>query len=353
MTPPCVLEFLRDDPLRTTRVVPDTVPAPGPGELLFEVERYTLTSNNVTYARRGDARGYWTPFPAGEPGWGRVPAWGIVRVVDGDRALAAPGERFLGYVPMATHVLVRAKAVPHGLRATAPERAGMDPLYRDLLGVPDDLDDTGLAVLPGLPAAAHLADELQGAAQVVVSSASSRTATTTAVLLRGTEVRVVGLTSASRTGDAARAEVYDELLDYDHAGEVPSAPGTVYVDVAGRPGVTAAVYRALGADLVRSLRVGVTQPDDEAPVGLPEPAPEQFNVGGRRVEIAARIGEDGLIAFERRARDPLLAWAAAHLEPERVHGLEDARKAWERAVDGGIGPRTALTVVPVQGVPSV
>lgn len=346
MTSPRVLEFLRDDPLRTTRVVPDAVPAPGPGELLLEVERYTLTSNNVTYARLGDVRGYWTPFPAGERGWGRVPAWGIARVVDGDRALAAAGQRFLGYVPMATHVLVRAEAVPHGLRATAPERAGMDPLYRDLLGVPAGVDDTGLAVLPGLPAAAHLADELQGAAQVVVSSASSRTAITTAVLLRRAGVRVVGLTSASRTGDAARAEVYDAILDYDHAGAVPSAPGTVYVDVAGRPRVTLAVYRALGSHLVRSLRVGATQPDDEAPVGLPEPAPEQFNVGGRRVEVARRIGEDGLIAFEQRVRDPLLAWAAAHLEPERVHGLEEARKAWERTWRGEVDPLAAVTVLP-------
>ena len=35
-------------------------------------------------------------------------------------------------------------------------------------------------------------------------------------------------------------------------------------------------------------------------MGLPEPAPEQFNVGGRRVGVAARIGEDALIAFEQQ-----------------------------------------------------
>ncbi|MFC5062337.1 DUF2855 family protein [Actinomycetospora atypica] len=351
MTSSRALEFLRTDPLRTTRVVPDPLPAPGPGELLFEVERFTLTSNNVTYARRGDALGYWAPFPAGEEGWGRVPAWGLARVVDGDPALAAPGELFLGYVPMATHVLVRAEAVSHGLRATAPEWAGMHPLYRDLLPVSGDVDDTGLAVLPGVPAAAHLGEELRGAARVVVSSATSRTAITAAVLLRRAGVPVVGLTAATRVGRAERAEVYDEVLDYDHAGDVRPAPGTVYVDVAGRPEVTAAVARALGSTLVRSLRVGVTQPDDEAPVAVPGPAVEQFNVGLRRVEVAAERGEEQLIALERRARDPLVAWAGAHLVAERVPGLEGAREAWTRTWRGEVDPLAAVTVVPRPGTP--
>jgi hypothetical protein len=345
------LEFRRDDPLRTTRVVADPLPEPGPGSLLLRVERFTLSSNNVTYARNGDALGYWTPFPAGEPGWGRVPAWGAARVVAGDAALAAPGELLIGFLPMATHVFVRAEPRPNGVRATAPERSAMVPLYRDLMRADDGIGDPELAVRLGTTAT-----QLAGAvgeskpAQVVFSSATSRTALTTAVVLRDAGVRVVGLTA--RTDLAARAEAFDEVRSYVDIGGVSGVPGTVYVDVAGRADVTAEVHRILGAALVRSIRVGATHPSDRdpaaAPPALPGPPVERFNVGTRRIAVADRIGEPAMEALERESVPKLAAWAAKHLAVARFAGLEQARQVWQRLCAGEVAPMTVVMIDPAE-----
>jgi hypothetical protein len=345
------LEFRRDDPLRTTRVVADSLPEPGPGSLLLRIERFTLTSNNVTYARHGDALGYWTPFPAGEPGWGRVPAWGAARVVAGDVALAAPGELLIGFLPMATHVFVRAEPRPSGVRATAPERSAMVPLYRDLMRADDGIGDTELAVRLGTTAT-QLAGEVRESkpAQVVFSSATSRTALTTAVLLRDAGIRVVGLTA--RTDLAARAEAFDEVRSYADIDGVSGVPGTVYVDVAGRADVTAEVHRILGAALVRSIRVGATHPSDRDPAAaspaLPGPSVERFNVGTHRIAVADRIGEPAMEALERESVPKLAAWAAKHLAVERFAGLEQARQVWQRLCAGEVAPMTVVMIDPAE-----
>ncbi len=46
-----------------------------------ELERFALTANNLTYAKLGDALGYWRYFPAPQ-GWARTPVWGVGRVVE-------------------------------------------------------------------------------------------------------------------------------------------------------------------------------------------------------------------------------------------------------------------------------
>ena len=52
-----------------------------PGQIRLSVERFALTTNNITYAVAGDMLDYWGFFPV-EPGaddtrWGRIPAMGL------------------------------------------------------------------------------------------------------------------------------------------------------------------------------------------------------------------------------------------------------------------------------------
>lgn len=74
--------------LSVTRVTEAELGPPGPGEVLFEVERFGFSANNVTYALLGEALRYWDLFPA-EPGWGRIPVWGYLRVAAGAAAWLA------------------------------------------------------------------------------------------------------------------------------------------------------------------------------------------------------------------------------------------------------------------------
>ena len=64
--------------LHRTRITESHVPEPGPAEVVFEVERFGLSANNVTYALLGDTFGYWDLFPAAS-GWGQIPVWGYLR----------------------------------------------------------------------------------------------------------------------------------------------------------------------------------------------------------------------------------------------------------------------------------
>ena len=68
--------------LQQTRIV-NPAPAPlGEGEVRLRVDRFALTTNNITYAVYGEAMQYWNFFPAAEPGWGRVPVWGFADVAE-------------------------------------------------------------------------------------------------------------------------------------------------------------------------------------------------------------------------------------------------------------------------------
>ena len=46
-----------------------------PGEVRLTLDRFALTSNNISYALSGDFLDYWGFFPT-ENGWGRLPAMG-------------------------------------------------------------------------------------------------------------------------------------------------------------------------------------------------------------------------------------------------------------------------------------
>ena len=94
------MDFLvRRDDLRQCRFDETDVPEPGPGEAVLELERFGLTSNNVTYAVMGDAMSYWKFFPA-EEGWGRIPVWGFAHVEASAHDDLPEGARVYGYFPV-------------------------------------------------------------------------------------------------------------------------------------------------------------------------------------------------------------------------------------------------------------
>ncbi len=346
------LEVALAAPLRQTRVVIDQLHDRGKGSLLLAVERFGLSGNNISYAQLGNefGLGYWRPFPA-ENGWGRVPAWGVARVLAGDPSLADVGDRFVGLVPMADHMVVHAARTARGLRDTSPERNGMLPIYRDMRRVStdrtwrEDLLDVNLVLRPAYPPAALLDDELHqsGVGAVVLTSATSKTALMIARLLTERGVRTTGLTSAGHLAAAASTRAYTSVSTYDEVTTLPVEP-TVLLDVAGDPATARAVHTRFGGDLVRNVFVGGTHHDAAAPdLAVPlTPEPELFNTGGREVELASSRGEEEVLRLETAARDRLVPWAAGWLSTRGVIGARDVEAEWHRLV---LGPQadSALT----------
>ena len=98
-----VLE-MRSDALAETRLTPESL-EPADGQALLRILRFGCTANNVTYWLLGEQLGFARYFPA-PAGWSRVPAWGIAEVTASRTDAVREGERFFGYFPMATDVML-------------------------------------------------------------------------------------------------------------------------------------------------------------------------------------------------------------------------------------------------------
>ena len=158
------------------------------GAVRLRIDRFALTSNNITYGAFGENMSYWSFFPTGDAATGCIPVWGFATVIESRIEGVAVGERFYGYYPIADEVVLYPVAVnAHRFIDGAPHRRELhgvynqylrcssDPLYR-----PDDEDV--LALYRPLFTTSFLIDDFLadngffGAGEVLVSSASSKTA---------------------------------------------------------------------------------------------------------------------------------------------------------------------------------
>lgn len=353
-----VLEVPRDEPLRRTRVTTEALLPPRDGQVHLVVERFGLSSNNVTYALLGDVLGHWLPFPAAD-GWGRVPAWGVATVVAGDPAVAPVGARFTGYLPMATHVSVHAVATSHGLRVVSPERAEMALMYRELRRIDgdptwdEDLIDAEVLMLPVSPAAGLLEYDLRraGTRHVVITSASSKTSLGVGRLLVEHGVRVTGLCGRERVPAVTSVGAFDQVLPYDDLTGLGVIEQTTYVDVAGDPAVTQDVLNRLGSAARGSVAVGGTRlaslgGTSTFEVEQPGPRAVQFDAGQREVDLMDELGHDAVAHIRQHARQVLVPWAAGALNVQRLEGLHAAGQAWVRMGAGSLEPLEAIIVYP-------
>jgi hypothetical protein len=346
------IEVRRDD-FAQARVVDEEPAVLADGQALLAVERFGITANVITYAVAGDAIGYWRFFPASEEGWGRIPVWGFAEVVASASEALDEGERLFGYLPMASHVCLTPEQRGGAVVDTAEHRAELPPVYnryRRVGGAPSEGDARELVLRPLLMTSFLLADqlvaeELSGARQVLVSSASSKTALGLAFELARAGVRVVGLTSARNADFVRSVGIYDEIVTYDGLGAIDGAVDTVAVDVAGAPDVRRRVHEAFGDHLQRSVLVGATHRAPDAfrtAPGTPGPRPEFF-FAPDRVQVRAR--EWGRAEFQSRVEAAFaacLSWTEGWLRIETSAGRDAALAAYRRVLAGEVAPDTAL-----------
>jgi hypothetical protein len=278
----------------------------GEGEAQLLVERFALSTNNITYAIKGNELGYWRLFPA-SPGWGVIPAWGYARVVRSRSPSLREGERVFGLVPMGTRFTVRPAAHPLGFVDVASHRAEFARAYSQYVTVAGEGDETELILRPLFVTAVLLdlllSEEAPDRVQtVILTSASSKTAYGLAHLLAERPVQTIGLTSARRVDWVESLELYDVVFAYEDLRELRAQTGTVLIDFAGDRAIVRSLHERLGEKLTRSILVGFTHWQAEADEAqLPGPAPEFFFAPDEIARRGRELGQLYAAAWERFA----------------------------------------------------
>jgi hypothetical protein len=181
------------------------------GEITLRIDRFAITTNNVTYLTFGEAPlHYWSFFPTGDPDWAQMPVWGFAEVVESTVPEIPCGDRFYGFFPIANVLRLHPERLSargffdgsaHRLPLTSAynfsTRCSTDPAYSA------ELENYQALLRPLFVTSWMLADYLEdnaffGATQLVVSSAYSKTAYGTADWLdEHAGVDQIALTSAS------------------------------------------------------------------------------------------------------------------------------------------------------------
>lgn len=338
-----VLE-VRSDALAETRLVAESL-EPADGQALLRILRFGCTANNITYALLGDQLGFARFFPA-PAGWTRVPAWGIAEVVATRTDAVNQGERLFGYCPMAAEMLLTPRAAPFGVVDAAEHRASLMPAYNAYRRPDAEHEDEQILLRPLFLLAFLLDEDLaaRDAGAVLLSSASSKTASAIAFLLASRGCAVIGLTSPRNEQLVRGFGVYDEVASYDAIDALPRRP-IAFIDVAGDAQVRARVHEHFRDDLLFSGFVGATHLDASAFAAAPAldhgPPPEPVSANALLRERVRATGQDRLDADIARAWARYVAWSRGWLTVLRADGPEAVRSAFLEVLGGRVAPNEA------------
>lgn len=360
--------LVRKDQLGSTALRTSPVPELPDGQVRVRIDRFALTSNNITYAAMGDAMQYWQFFPVADTDkdgvpWGRIPVWGFGSVLESRHPELAVGERLYGYFPMSSGVdLTPAKVSAGAFFDAAPQRASLHPVYNQYTRCAADpfytADTEDLqALLRPLFITSWLIDDFLadndffGAtadatrpAVLLLSSASSKTAYGTAFqLAKRPGVQVVGLTSPGNVAFCESLGCYQRVLTYDQLDQIaPDAP-SIYVDFAGNASLRKALHTHC-TGLKFSSSIGATHVSDMGGAkDVPGPKATLFFAPAQIKKRSAEWGAQGLgqrlvqswTAFVAQVSQPAHPW----LSVQHHVGAQAVQVAYQQVLGGKGDPR--------------
>jgi hypothetical protein len=333
----------------------------GDGAVRLQIESFSVTANNITYAVVGDGFGYWNFFPAPE-GMGIVPMWGHAKVIESKCPDIAVGERVYGYLPMGTHLdVVPGNVSASGFSDSTDYRQPMSPIYNQYsrLNADPEHDPSREAermIFGPLFKTGFLIEyfmrneEWFGADRVILTSASSKTALGLAAVAkqRSPGVKRIGLTSAGNVDFVQSTGLYDEVLAYDEVGALEQV-ASVTVDFAGNAGLLAQLHNHLTDDLKYSCLVGATHIEERgaglgAGQDLPGPTPTLFFAPDHAVALFKEVGPQAAGQQMAESWRYFLDAVGGTVEIERKQGIEAAREVYLEMVQGHVDPTKGIVI---------
>lgn len=355
---------------RRTRIAAGRRPGLSPGQIRLEVERFALTTNNVTYAVVGDMFDYWGFFPTEAP-WGRLPVMGLGSVVESAHPGIAAGGRHFGFYPMSSEVVITAEprsgavgARPDGARSggevafrdVGAHRAQHAATYTDFRDVATDatfdLDRVDeYLLLWGMFMTSFLVDDylgdpdaqggmFRGAGQTLVTSASSKTSICLAACLALRDGHhSIGVTSPRNRAFVEGLGLYDEVITYGEIDRTDARVASGLVDMAGSGPVRSAIHTHFADNLKFSIAVGATHREDMGSDGdLPGAPPELFFAPAQSAKRAKDWGPDELANRTARAFNDLLDQTERWLTVVHRTGSDGVEATYRELLEGQADP---------------
>ena len=336
-----------------TRFVEGSEPGElAPGQVLFRVDRFAFTANNISYALSGDMLGYWRFFPT-EEDWGRIPAMGFGDVIASTHPEVAEGTRCFGFYPMSKYLVIEpSKVTAANITDGVAHRADIAAVYNQYSPVENDAmhsaaheDQTML--MRGLFMTSFLCDDMlgdndhYGAESVLITSASSKTSIALGVLVsKAGRAKAVGLTSSRNLEFVKSLGCYDQVITYEEVKSLRADQPVVMVDMAGNAEVKSALHHHFGDQMKYSCSVGATHWEATGGGGgeLPGAKPEFFFAPG---QIAKRTKDWGPAGLQERIGASWVAFrnsTDSWLRVKRGYGREAVLKVFNETLDAKTSP---------------
>jgi len=286
------------------------------GAVRAEIGPFALTANNITYMVTGDQIGYWKFFEPSaygidRAGTGRMPVWGYADITESKCEGVEAGAKIYGFFPIAKSIDMKpVKMNPLGFQDGIVHRASLHPVYNTYTltnsdpSFVDAFNDLQPVLRP-LFMTSFLIDDFFtdsdcfGAEQIVVISASSKTALGTAFCLKQSGgVKVVGLTSEGNKQFVKDTGFYHAVETYDTITDLNPDVKTAIIDMAGNGKVNAALYDHFEENLVYNCMVGKSHWKGAPPPKAKKGAPPVMFFAPDRAKL--RMGEWGGAGFAKK-----------------------------------------------------
>jgi len=291
--------------IRDVKINTDSISARdiGEGQILLKVDSFAYTSNNTSYAIFGDRIGYWHFFPTKDEGYGIIPTWGFGEVIASKHEKIMVGSRYYGYYPMGSHMVATpGKVSAYGWTDTVSHRTQLPALYNNYIDCSTDLiykaelENTQSIFRPLFTTSYLIRDmyadqEFMKADQIILTSASSKTAMGLAYCLKDDPLKTIGMTSGHRVEQVNSTGYYDEVYSYEDIKSISQVPSSI-VDFGGSAPVKSALDSHLSTHLTYLCLVGFVDWEADKVQGGPEGV--MFFAPTYAQE---KIKRDGMIAF--------------------------------------------------------
>ena len=318
-----------------------------PGEVRLTLERFALTSNNISYALGGDFLDYWGFFPA-EAGWGRLPAMGYGIVSESANPDIAEGGRYFGFFPVGNEHIVQAQTSRGGFIDAGTHREKHAMAYRafDKVSDTEGENDSAMLIFRGLFMTSFLAEDFLreqnffDATQVLITSASSKTSIALAHCLRANStMRVIGLTSDANVDFVNSIGDYHDVVTYSEISTLNAKVPTVVVDMAGNPEVLASVHAHFGESLKYSCSIGATHWDQTSHrVDISGPKPQFFFAPSQLSKRGKEWGREELNNRLEAALNTFIEGSKGWLRIEHSRGADAVSETYSQLVAGKMPP---------------